>query len=54
MAVLPEDIPTGKVTGQFYFVNEDTIEDPDQYPQLIGSQSAGMLMAQSLGAQMKL
>ena len=34
MAILPEDIPTGKVTGQFYFVNEDTIEDPDQYPQL--------------------
>lgn len=34
MAILPEDIPTGKVTGQFYFVNEDTIEDPDLYPQL--------------------
>ena len=32
MAVLPAEIPTGLVTGQFYFVNEDNIDadtDPD-------------------------
>lgn len=32
MAILPADIPTGLVTGQFYFVNEDNIDadtDPD-------------------------
>ena len=32
MAVLPADIPTGLVTGQFYFVNEDNVDagtDPD-------------------------
>ena len=32
MAVLPEEIPTGTVTGQFYFVNEDNIDagtDPE-------------------------
>lgn len=34
MALLPADIPTGRVTGQFYFVNEDTIADGDALPQL--------------------
>lgn len=34
MAVLPAEIPTGLVTGQFYFVNEDTIADGDTDPQL--------------------
>lgn len=32
MAVLPAEIPTGLVTGQFYFVNEDNVDadtDPD-------------------------
>ena len=32
MAVLPEEIPTGLITGQFYFVNEDNIDagtDPE-------------------------
>lgn len=32
MAVLPSEIPTGLVTGQFYFVNEDNVDagtDPD-------------------------
>ena len=32
MAVLPSDIPTGLVKGQFYFVNEDNVDadtDPD-------------------------
>jgi hypothetical protein len=34
MAVLPADIPTGLVTGQFYFVNEDNV-DPDTKPDLL-------------------
>jgi hypothetical protein len=34
MAVLPSEIPTGLVTGQFYFVNEDNI-DVDTDPELI-------------------
>ncbi|ASX99246.1 minor tail protein [Arthrobacter phage Molivia] len=34
MAVLPSEIPTGLVTGQFYFVNEDNI-DADTDPELI-------------------
>lgn len=32
MAVLPAEIPTGLITGQFYFVNEDNVDadtDPD-------------------------
>lgn len=32
MAILPTDIPTGLVTGQFYFVNEDNVDantDPE-------------------------
>lgn len=33
MAVLPAEIPTGLVTGQFYFVNEDNI-DADTDPNL--------------------
>lgn len=33
MAVLPEEIPTGTLTGQFYFVNEDNI-DADTNPEL--------------------
>lgn len=33
MAVLPAEIPTGLVTGQFYFVNEDNI-DADTDPEL--------------------
>lgn len=33
MAVLPEEIPTGTLKGQFYFVNEDSI-DPDTNPEL--------------------
>ena len=34
MAVLPSEIPTGLVTGQFYFVNEDNI-DADTDPELL-------------------
>ena len=33
MAVLPAEIPTGLVTGQFYFVNEDNV-DADTDPNL--------------------
>lgn len=33
MAVLPSEIPTGLITGQFYFVNEDNI-DADTDPEL--------------------
>lgn len=33
MAVLPADIPTGLITGQYYFVSEDNI-DGDTDPQL--------------------
>lgn len=33
MAVLPEEIPTGTLKGQFYFVNEDNI-DADTKPEL--------------------
>lgn len=33
MAVLPAEIPTGLVTGQFYFVNEDNV-DADTDPEL--------------------
>lgn len=33
MAVIPEEIPTGLVTGQFYFVSEDMV-DPDTDPEL--------------------
>lgn len=33
MAVLPEEIPTGTIVGQFYFVNEDNI-DADTAPEL--------------------
>lgn len=34
MAVLPAEIPTGLVTGQFYFVSEDTV-DVDTDPELL-------------------
>lgn len=34
MAVLPSELPTGLVTGQFYFVNEDSV-DGDTDPELI-------------------
>lgn len=33
MAVLPEEVPTGLVTGQYYFVNEDNV-DVDTNPDL--------------------
>lgn len=33
MAILPEEIPTGTLTGQYYFVNEDNI-DADTKPEL--------------------
>lgn len=33
MALIPTDLPTGKVTGQFYFVSQDGI-DADTSPEL--------------------